>query len=490
MTLRSFVTRGAELLRYRKATRNMDELYPDATEEELERQGDRTCIICREEMIAREVAPPATEGPNETPKKLACGHVFHFHCLRSWLERQQICPTCRRDVLRPDAVPTQRNRNPVPAPQPAAAAQAANVAAEAARLAGQAAQANILPEGDAARRRMYEEYFRLPAINGDAPIPMNPPQAAPAQAPTQGAAPPGPTQAPGAPIQAGSSASQQQPGNAQAVSAQTESEDQRVQRSIWGAPITPGRFFPPALGAAPTGTWWEGQAAAPLPRPQSAASDNEIVSGTTTPAASRAPVVFTAPGFSRANFTRQPAPAPQAATEEETLSEDILEDDEEWPADDGSARKAAAEAALRRFGGDSKGKRKATADPDAFDAPVTKRAVLTPLPVPSPHPQTDQIQLAQAHISQLAQLGPDVPRTPEAARAALDTRLRALRDVDNVLWGLVGELSKLKSAWEVEDEMARGGEQEAPAMAQPATLDVGSAGQPSASGDAAHEDRQ
>jgi E3 ubiquitin-protein ligase synoviolin len=24
---------------------------------------------------------------------LPCGHIFHFHCLRSWLERQQTCPT-------------------------------------------------------------------------------------------------------------------------------------------------------------------------------------------------------------------------------------------------------------------------------------------------------------------------------------------------------------------------------------------------------------
>ena len=28
-----------------------------------------------------------------TPKKLPCGHIFHFQCLRSWLERQQSCPT-------------------------------------------------------------------------------------------------------------------------------------------------------------------------------------------------------------------------------------------------------------------------------------------------------------------------------------------------------------------------------------------------------------
>jgi E3 ubiquitin-protein ligase synoviolin len=34
-------------------------------------------------------APPT----REKPKKLNCGHIFHFGCLRSWLERQQSCPT-------------------------------------------------------------------------------------------------------------------------------------------------------------------------------------------------------------------------------------------------------------------------------------------------------------------------------------------------------------------------------------------------------------
>ncbi|XP_073130263.1 ERAD-associated E3 ubiquitin-protein ligase HRD1B-like isoform X2 [Henckelia pumila] len=46
---------------------------------------DATCIICREEMT--------------TAKKLLCGHLFHVHCLRSWLERQNTCPTCRALVV-------------------------------------------------------------------------------------------------------------------------------------------------------------------------------------------------------------------------------------------------------------------------------------------------------------------------------------------------------------------------------------------------------
>ncbi|THH15474.1 hypothetical protein EW146_g4999 [Bondarzewia mesenterica] len=114
VTARSFITRLRTLIRYHTATRNMDERYPNATEDEMAAMSDRTCIICREEMVVRN--PPregnsaddsgssntSRDGPNTTPKKLPCGHIFHFHCLRSWLERQQSCPTCRRAVLDTD----------------------------------------------------------------------------------------------------------------------------------------------------------------------------------------------------------------------------------------------------------------------------------------------------------------------------------------------------------------------------------------------------
>ncbi|KAI8381165.1 uncharacterized protein BYT42DRAFT_495224 [Radiomyces spectabilis] len=100
VTCRSFIQKCRDLRRYRRAFRNMNELYPNATVEDLARTSDSTCIICREEMHA--IDP--TEIPEENrgarnqqiqdqPKKLPCGHIFHFHCLRSWLERQQSCPT-------------------------------------------------------------------------------------------------------------------------------------------------------------------------------------------------------------------------------------------------------------------------------------------------------------------------------------------------------------------------------------------------------------
>ncbi|KAG8383058.1 hypothetical protein BUALT_Bualt05G0145200 [Buddleja alternifolia] len=83
-TFRNFKIRVADYIRYRKITSNMNDRFPDATPEELT-ASDATCIICREEMT--------------TAKKLICGHLFHVHCLRSWLERQNTCPTCRALVV-------------------------------------------------------------------------------------------------------------------------------------------------------------------------------------------------------------------------------------------------------------------------------------------------------------------------------------------------------------------------------------------------------
>ncbi|KAK0674045.1 putative ubiquitin-protein ligase synoviolin precursor [Cercophora samala] len=103
MTARSFLKRLRALLRYRQALKHMDQ-YPDATVEDLGR--DETCIICREEM--RPWDPNDTNQIERTrAKKLPCGHILHFGCLKSWLERQQVCPTCRRSVAREGQQPAR-----------------------------------------------------------------------------------------------------------------------------------------------------------------------------------------------------------------------------------------------------------------------------------------------------------------------------------------------------------------------------------------------
>ncbi|EEP76691.1 conserved hypothetical protein [Uncinocarpus reesii 1704] len=107
LTMRSFTKRILDFIRYRNATRDMNQRYPDATADEIARED--VCIICREEMqpwqppgAANDHPPPSRTAGRVSerlrPKKLPCGHLLHFACLRSWLERQQNCPTCRRPV--------------------------------------------------------------------------------------------------------------------------------------------------------------------------------------------------------------------------------------------------------------------------------------------------------------------------------------------------------------------------------------------------------
>uniref|UniRef100_A0A8C7T9Y9 RING-type E3 ubiquitin transferase n=1 Tax=Oncorhynchus mykiss TaxID=8022 RepID=A0A8C7T9Y9_ONCMY len=109
LAMRQFKKAVTDAIMSRRAIRNMNTLYPDATPEDL-LASDNVCIICREEMVTG-------------AKKLPCNHIFHSSCLRSWFQRQQTCPTCRMDVLRA----SNPNQPPTPAPaQPPAPAAPAN----------------------------------------------------------------------------------------------------------------------------------------------------------------------------------------------------------------------------------------------------------------------------------------------------------------------------------------------------------------------------
>ena len=61
----------------------MESNFPMATNEELERNSD-DCAICWDRM--------------DSARKLPCGHLFHNSCLRSWLEQDTSCPTCRTSL--------------------------------------------------------------------------------------------------------------------------------------------------------------------------------------------------------------------------------------------------------------------------------------------------------------------------------------------------------------------------------------------------------
>ncbi|KAJ2452959.1 E3 ubiquitin-protein ligase hrd1 [Coemansia sp. RSA 2336] len=208
ITLRSFITRCGDWVRYRKAMQNMHGRYPTVSQPELDLMSDATCIICREEMLgptqeqtdewnrARQAgSTPAV--PNDTPKRLPCSHVFHFNCLRSWLERQQSCPTCRQNVLdnasaNSPAVPhVAREAEQQAQPQPGAPAEdnmptadsttIADVAAEesqpqaAASAAGAATAEEIqqpLPQSQSQQQQQQQQQNRTFTAQS-APSPQN-----------------------------------------------------------------------------------------------------------------------------------------------------------------------------------------------------------------------------------------------------------------------------------------------------------------------------
>ena len=119
LTIRSFIKRVRDFVKYRQATDDMNSRYPDASGQEI----DGECIICREELRPWQREPDPSERAGQDartssderlrPKKLPCGHVLHLGCLRSWLLRQQVCPTCRRPVLENSTgAPVQSANNP------------------------------------------------------------------------------------------------------------------------------------------------------------------------------------------------------------------------------------------------------------------------------------------------------------------------------------------------------------------------------------------
>ena len=90
-TISAACTKVARRRNIRNISRNLNGLFPDATDEDLKRasiSGD-VCCICLGTM---------STGGNV--KKITCGHLFHTHCLREVIEREQNlqaakCPLCR-----------------------------------------------------------------------------------------------------------------------------------------------------------------------------------------------------------------------------------------------------------------------------------------------------------------------------------------------------------------------------------------------------------
>ena len=329
----------------------------------------------------------------------------------------------RRDVLR--TTPTTRHR---PAPPVPAAAPAPG--------------AVPLPDNNVELRRQFDEFFRAPNENGAIPTPA-PPAPVPTNGITAGPTLPAPTMAE-PPV----------------------TEEDRIQTSIWGGPIQPGRFFAPPLGsirpsqpqsrAGPSRSRpvpipirateaihsdnmdRPPQSAFPIPTPSRHGLNSPIPgSEATTPFSSNPPEVFR---------------SMSSGSEESGVEVSGSSKDVEVEGGRGN-RRLAAEAAMRRMGlvrPGSKGKE--------------KEKVTSEINIPEVITKETKVETYTPYLSPLARSAPHSNPAPERSsawqrrpmdhgagagrggiRAGVEERLQTLKRVDDTIWGLVEELTRIRS---------------------------------------------
>ena len=94
---------------YLRVIEKMEKRFPWANQAEL--SYSEKCAVCWEKL--------------DKARRLPCAHVFHHNCLRSWLEQDTSCPTCRKSLQdeKPPVPPAQQQTQQdgaVPAPAPEA----------------------------------------------------------------------------------------------------------------------------------------------------------------------------------------------------------------------------------------------------------------------------------------------------------------------------------------------------------------------------------
>ena len=253
-TFGNFKKRIADFIRYRRIIVHMNTRFPTASNEELQ-QVDATCIVCREEMA------------HPHAKKLPCGHIFHFDCLRSWLEENTTCPTCRNPV----EIDTHPTPNRPPPQQPQQEQQQQQPAAAPAAHPNMPAPARAAAPPAAAR---------IPAVTGavggagaaaGAPVPS---PAAAATTRTMAAATPSAAPAPTAAAMAANGATPEEVAAAAAAAAATSAAQAHMKALGLPADLLESALL--------------GQAAAPAAAPATPATSAAAAAAAAAPAAAAA----------------------------------------------------------------------------------------------------------------------------------------------------------------------------------------------------------
>ncbi|CCK70533.1 E3 ubiquitin-protein ligase HRD1 KNAG_0E02740 [Huiozyma naganishii CBS 8797] len=147
----NLVNNGNSLWKIYKNNRQLNKKLPNIAIEDL-LDHDNMCIVCMDDLVlvhhptkrrqsvqeecddeknTEKDKPSTTEedlseveptqgdidrmADSKKPKKLPCGHMLHFSCLKNWMERSQTCPICRVPVfdkdgnVRPSIAKTRRS---------------------------------------------------------------------------------------------------------------------------------------------------------------------------------------------------------------------------------------------------------------------------------------------------------------------------------------------------------------------------------------------
>lgn len=97
------------LRHYIAASAVIHDMFPTATYAQMRDYCD-PCAICYDAFSPE--SSPGVQGKDSAllstaaqcilhslTKVLPCGHLFHLHCIRRWMEHQHVCPVCKRELL-------------------------------------------------------------------------------------------------------------------------------------------------------------------------------------------------------------------------------------------------------------------------------------------------------------------------------------------------------------------------------------------------------
>ena len=84
---------------------------------EIKASDYQDCPICLNQFQSATCCTASeSKGEDKGVSIKACGHTFHYSCLKTWLEKQRTCPMCRHELFQYDYLPEIVRAYKIPMP--------------------------------------------------------------------------------------------------------------------------------------------------------------------------------------------------------------------------------------------------------------------------------------------------------------------------------------------------------------------------------------